>query len=163
MKIKLILILACLFICRLSWASEIDPISTNEAIPKAQIIIEAKLDSQKSEFVEKFDDEYIDRKVIYYSISDIKTIKGSQYFYKNQAFYYLAPFPEFIRDEKGNKIKIGICAKIDGTGKEFILEIGKRYIFFIKEFSKEKLQVIRVEESTPEKINEIKNFKYNKE
>lgn len=157
MKTKLILILAYQFIYSLSWASQIDPISTTEAIPKAEIIIEARLDSQKNEYVEKFDDEYIDRKVIYYSISDIKIIKGIQNFYKNQIFYCLSPFPEFRRDAKGNKISFRVSAKIDGTGNEFILGNDKRYIFFIKTAEDDKLQVLRVEESTTEIMNKIIN------
>lgn len=155
MKIKLISIIICIFICNPGWTSEIDPISTTEAIPKAEIILEAKLDSQNSEFVEKNDNTYIDRKIIYYSISDMKIIKGVQDFYRNQIFYYMAPFPEFIRDENGNKVKFSVSAKIDGTGREFILENKRRYIFFIEQLSQKKLKVMRVEESTPEKLNEI--------
>ena len=155
MKKKLISILICIFICKLGWSSEIDPISTKEAIPKAEIIIEANLDSQKSDFVEKLDNQYIDRKVIYYSISDIKVIKGSGDFYSNRTFYYMAPYPEFIRDADGKKVRIGISGRIDGTGREFILENNNRYVFFAEQLSQKKLKVIRVEESSPEKLKEI--------
>ena len=99
MKKRLMSILICMFVCKLGWSTEIDPIATKEAIPKAEIIIEAQLDLQKSEFVEKFDNQYIDRQVIYYSISDIKIIKGAADFHSNRIFYYMAPYPEFIRDE----------------------------------------------------------------
>ena len=154
--IRIIILIFCLILnYKFVLASEISPLPTAKVIVKARTIFKAKLDSKKIEYIEKFDDKYVDRKIVYYSISDIKVIRGDNCFYPEQEFYYLAPFPEFKRGKNNERIKFNVSQQIDGTGKEFNIKEGQEYIFFLKHPLSKKNQIIRIEENIVEKLNAI--------